>query len=270
MNGELAQAVALVAHGNLFLARGADADAPDLLRTNSTFRYVSSVTFARYRSRDERSGTLAAADVPAWFRFLRADGVRRLWHVAFAWERRDAREYQMAGFAGAVPVAIQGDAAGAFELWYPASRYEKGAEGAPWAVEYRSLVFDESHALQPDLGAVKSRLAAALLRAERFARAAGEATLVWAEWFSKALALLEDASPATPFHPDILPPEGYGLEARQLMAAAAQAYVFGGMGSWNDVWLKDEGARREYDDVTAELYDAVKLATVAAPNSFTP
>lgn len=270
MNGELAQVVALVAHGNVFLGGDTNSAAPDLLRTNSTFRHVSSVKFARYRDRGERSGTEVAADVPAWFRILREAGVRRLWHVAFGWERRDAPEHQMAGFAGAVPVAIQGDLREAFELWYPAWRYEKGSEGAPWAVEYRSLMFNESHARRPDLGAVKTRLGAALVRAERFARGAGEATLGWAEWFSKALALLDDAAPVAPFHPDILPAEGYGLEARRLMAAAVQAHVFGGMGSWNDVWLEGEELRREYESVSAELYDAVKVAAVAAPNSFTP
>ncbi len=29
------------------------------------------------------------------------------------------------------------------------------------------------------------------------------------------------------------------MDARQLMAAAAQAYVFGGMGSWNDMGFEN-------------------------------
>lgn len=212
-----------------------------------------------------------ATDVPDWFRFMRASGARRLWHIAFAWGRRDIAEHQAVAFAGGVPMAIQADLPGAFELWYPAWRYEGGAGSKPWTVEYRSLMFDTNHALpQLELGVVKARLRDAIAQAELFARGAGDSTRYWAEWFSKALRLLDDTSPNPPYHPDMLPEEGYSLAARQILAAAAQAYVFGGMGSWNDLWLDEEGARREYERVTRELYESIKLATVAAPNSFPP
>ncbi|MBW3624663.1 MAG: hypothetical protein KY468_14755 [Armatimonadetes bacterium] len=65
----------------------------------------------------------------------------------------------------------------------------------------------------------------------------------------------------------MLPEEGYSLLARQLLATATQAYVFGGMGSWNDIGF--EGSlQREYEKVSADLYEVIKVTTIMVPNSF--
>ena len=42
--------------------------------------------------------------------------------------------------------------------------------------------------------------------------------------------------------------------------------MFGGMGSWNDVWLPDEHDRAEYDRRTESLYAAVVDALLAVAN----
>src|SRR4051794_262143 len=47
--------------------------------------------------------------------------------------------------------------------------------------------------------------------------------------------MLTAVEPTAPYHPDILPSAGYTLAARQLLAGAVASFVFGGMGSWNDV-----------------------------------
>ena len=49
------------------------------------------------------------------------------------------------------------------------------------------------------------------------------------------------------------------------MAAAVSAYVFGGMGSWNDMWFEDDAAA-SYQDITRSLYQAVMFAIDAAAN----
>ena len=71
-----------------------------------------------------------------------------------------------------------------------------------------------------------------------------------------------------PFHPDLLPDTGFSLEARQILASAAQADVFGGMGSWNDMGFEQVDTQREYKKVTKELYEAIKLDIIMASNSF--
>jgi hypothetical protein len=47
---------------------------------------------------------------------------------------------------------------------------------------------------------------------------------------------------------------------------ASQAWVFGGMGSWNDLGFPDAADNDRYRAVTAGLYDAVLGAIAAAAN----
>jgi len=87
--------------------------------------------------------------------------------------------------------------------------------------------------------------------------------------FAQALVLPDSPHPALPYHTDLLPAVGFSLEARQTLAAAAQACVFGGMGSWNDLALEQAEMQPRYEQISAALYEAVKSALVMASNTFT-
>jgi hypothetical protein len=266
MNGELAQIVALVGHGNQFLSGGSLE-----LSNNSTFQYVSAVKFARYKTNQDTQGVEVASSVSEWLSFLRSIGVTRLWNIAFDWQQQDFPEHIAAAFSGSIPRAIQADLPNGYELWYP--QWETGGQDnkKPWIVEYRSLMFPYSHMLPVQkMSIVKSQIKQAVSQAEKFAKRSDVNASNWAVWFSKSLELLDSAVPAAPFHPDLLPDAGYGLEARQVLAAAVQAYVFGGMGSWNDLGFEKTKTHKEYERITKELYEAVKFAIVMASNSFVP
>ncbi len=47
---------------------------------------------------------------------------------------------------------------------------------------------------------------------------------------------------------------------------AQKAWVFGGMGSWNDLWFEGE-AQGEYDRVSDRLFQTVNEAIRAAANT---
>ncbi len=314
MNGEVAQIVALVAHGNLFLS-GKDVD----LSTNSTLQYVSSIKFVRYKSNQDTQGAEVADSVSEWFSFLRSARVSRLWHVDFYQQRQDIPAHIASAFSGGVRHAIQADLPDGFELWFPKwettgpihagrksvkqererhqkatfqnlvsllckffrcrggrnhassaaskSPEEAGDEGQykPWSVEYRGFMSSNSCALpMQEMRAVKNRLRQAVSRAKAFAP-----RTLWARYFAGSLEALESPAPVFPFG-DMLPSSGFPLEARQLLAAAAQAYVFGGMSSWNDLALpNDPEIIKEYEEISTELYEAIQFAILAASNSFT-
>lgn len=61
--------------------------------------------------------------------------------------------------------------------------------------------------------------------------------------------------------------KNYTLEATQVIAAAAKAWVFGGMGNWSDNYYG-----KEYDEehrrVTKALFDVVCKALICGVNSF--
>lgn len=263
MNGELAQIVTLVTYGNHFLT-GNDVD----LSSNSTFHYLSSINFARYKSNKDKSGDVVAGSISEWFAFLRSNQVSRLWNVAFSWDRPDMPEHIAASFAGGVARAIQADLPDGYELWYPLWQ-TGGPRDKPWNVEYRGLMFANSHVYPaPPVGFVKEKLRKAIVYVESFARRPEVGAGFWADHFTKSLDLLDSPAPMMPYHPDMLPDTGFDLVTREVMAAAAQAYVFGGMGSWNDMGFADKNLNNEYKKITKELYEAVKMSIVIASNAY--
>ena len=269
MDGQLAQLITLVAHGSRFLSGSLPSETLDLQQSHSAFQYVGTLTFVRYQNRQAAQGTEIASDVRHWLETLRSEGATRLWYVAFAWRRDDLPEHIAVSFAGGVPRAIQVDFPHGYELWYP--QWTVGDKDEPsrriWRVEYRALRADHSQAMTPNVEAVQIDFRQKLEAAEAFAQSS-EGAQSWAKVFTDARQLLTDAAPQPPYHADILPPDGYSLPARQLLAAAAQTDVFGGMGSWNDLGFSDKSVQAEYEQVTRELYEAVKLSFVAAVNSF--
>ena len=266
MNGELAQIIFLVAYGNLFL-NGGEAEKVDL-SANSIFQYVSSIRFARYKSNQDTQGFEVANSVSDWFAFLHSVKVTRLWNIAFGWQRQDIPEHVAAAFSGGVPKAIQADIPNSFELWYP--QWKTGGQSPkPWLVEYRSLMFSNSHTLpMPAMSMVKNQLRKAVSQAEKFAKRSDVNISNWANQFTNSLELLESPHPQIPFYSDLLPNIGFSLDARQILAAAVQSYVFGGEGSWNDVGFKKPEVNKEHERITKELYAAVKFAITMASNSF--
>jgi hypothetical protein len=47
---------------------------------------------------------------------------------------------------------------------------------------------------------------------------------------------------------------------------AQAAWVFGGMGSWNDLGFAENDLQRQYEQITRELFTAVLQACVSAAN----
>ncbi len=117
-----------------------------------------------------------------------------------------------------------------------------------------------------DLNTIKDDLRHALNRIARFAERRSSGFL---ESFSKALEELESSTPS-PFgwKGKIIPTAlEMRLEAKQLLSAGQAAYVFGGMGSWNDQYWPDPEINAEYDAVSGELFAAVEDGLTAAANS---
>ena len=169
----------------------------------------------------------------------------------------------------ACPRAIQADLPDGYELWYPQWQ-TGGPKDKPWFIEYRGLLFANSHIYPaPPMGLVKQKLRSIIVEVEAFSRRPQVDSTFWADHFSKSLALLDSTEPVPPYHPDILPDSGFDLETRQVLAAAMQAYVFGGMGSWNDMGFADKNLNAEYQKITKELYEAVNMSIVFASNSYT-
>jgi len=250
VTGELDELVALAAHGNAFLAGGGDA--PELLDANSTFRFVRSVEFVN-------GDGPSVVGTATWLTGLRDGGTTRLAIDA------DSIDPHFAAFANAGRWWLVASSPGGPVGWR--GEWTVVEPHAPdhriWAVTYRRLDRVPERT-SPPLDATRLELQAALEDVLAFCAPRFD------DNFREATAMLDSPSPTIRRLDDLLPERGYGLAARQLLAAASSAWVFGGMGSWNDLVFDDPESKDAYGKVSARLFDAVLCAAVAATNSFDP
>jgi len=280
MHGELALAIALAAHGNAYLGSARDSKPPELVGTNSTLQYVSSLVFresegdiplpsaaeAIRRTEQGRFEDLGSPQgTSAWYLRLRRAGATRL-HVAKLPVQLDLPEVIAASFSGGIPWAIEVDHPTSSSLWIPIWKHE-GSSKKPWKVYVSGFALTHKpRQPPPDLGAMAETLHEALAQALDFSvRAKLE---FFPNDFTQALTLLDSDSPEIPYYLDLLPVVGYSLLARQVTASAARGWVFGGMMSFNDLGFKETALEDEYKALLTRLYDTVVGALISAANSY--
>jgi hypothetical protein len=265
VNGELAALAAVAAYGSPWLAGAGANPAPDLLGSNSCFQFVH-VLVAELPANGllRRTGTVQGT--AAWLAALRERGVDRLVLLTNLPMSGDLPPHIASAFANAGGWGLLASGAVPSTLW--TVRWDVGAPNAPdsriWDLTATSTPFDHP---QPPVSSVedaRSILRSALREIEEFANRSGLDD--WSPWFARAEALLDAPAPSPPYHADMLPSDA-SLQRRQLAAAAVQAWVFGGMGSWNDMGPSDSALPGEYEQVSRQLYDALLNALSAATYS---
>ena len=265
MNGELAQRMALVGWGNEMLAGRVDTDLDD----HDTLRFVRSVTFEGSRRRRWRSPKTATS-VHEWIADLTA---RQTDHLEL-----DALGQLLSGHAGALDpqrsagfanstgtpiLAVRSSTAEVWRSTWSVGRDDRPADDRIWDVVYEPLgEIDDPRLSHPSVETATGQLAASLDAIHHFALT--QDTGHWIGWFADARELLTSPEPVVPYHPQLLP--DHGLEHSRLTAALTKAWVFGGMGSWNDLGFGEPDVDAEYRAVTGDLYAAVMAAADAVTN----
>lgn len=272
MNGELAQVAALVAYCEAYLQAEPDTPAPELSPSHSTFQYIHDLAFARKERRFAviPIHAVVARATGAWCWDLRVRGAAhvRLWVAAAA---RDLPAHIAAAFSGGGTWGIQVELTGSLELWTPrwVARHRGHPENRIWSVTYVGQQLDAPLVQEnPGPGHATAELRKALHYAREFAARTSHGG--WGDLFDEAACTLEQEAPEIPYHPDLIPSTLDAPVARRLLAAASKAWVFGGMGSWNDAYFEAPDQQREYESVTSRLYAAVLGAVAAATNSLHP
>ena len=262
MNGELAALIALSLHGNDWLASESRA-APDLDTANSAFQYVATVQATSPQRRLLGTRTWTAEGVAAWLRFVKDTKARRLYLVIGGSPSSGLPDPVAASFANGGRWALVSDGSTP-RLWR--SQWAVQDRNRPdqriWAVRLIGDPLRRPWRAEPpaSLSVARDDLRSALETIRAFAERAELTT--WAAWFGEALDLLAAPEPLIPYNPD-LAPATISVESRQLLAAAVKAWVFGGMGSWNDLGFDDEALQAEYAQRTGVLYGSVLAAFVA-------
>ncbi len=256
MNGELAQYFTLATHGSAWL-RGYDTSTPaDLERLNSTFQFVGVLTFAN------------ASSVSSWLRLLSTAGVDRIWLAVpdLRSAGDDGLSWRRAAFAGGLTAGLLTTSKSGNHLWR--ASWDVGDRDAPngriWKVAYHPIrvTFDPQ---RPTIDDAAATLDATLATAEQFASRSGSQP--WDAFFANARRQSADPTAEPPYHLDLFPDQGYSEASRRLASMAQAAWVFGGMGSWNDLGFPEPEIQHEYEQISRDLFAAVMLACVASANA---
>ncbi|MFC7378092.1 hypothetical protein [Brevundimonas sp. GCM10030266] len=250
MQGHIAQSIGLTLAANARHQGLAAARWPDA----SVFLFCKHVRFVR-------RGTTAYADPEQW---LASTGSGAVLRVASR-NNSGLGDRESVGFAGGGPLLIV--PTGTQSAWW--SDWQVGDSNAEdrriWTVTYHETAPPPAPRQPPATAHDgKARLVRALDKAIAFASAQ---QMGFDDYLAKSTRLLDAPEPLADFyHPDIIPEGLMDLEHAQLFGCAAASWVFGGMGSWNDVWFQGD-VRAEYDRVSDQLFSSIIDALVTATNS---
>jgi hypothetical protein len=265
VQGGIAQTAGLVLAANARL-RGLPARSgwPD----GSTWIFCREVRF----DGRERPGLLGrrpvtAADPDQWLATLPAGATHAQLQV-FA-RNHGPPDRQGVAFANGGPVFLAQLLGRTTESWYGEWRVtdQTAADRRIWSVAYRQVPDMPTELPARTRGDVRERLEAVLGEALAFSRRHG---LAFSGSFEAAVEALDAVDPLIDApHADLVPEGLLPLAARRLFAAAGRAWVFGGMGSWNDL-VFDGGEQASYDALSDRLFWTVIDALVAATNASAP
>ncbi len=262
MQGSIEQSIGLTIAGNAFLQ---GRDIGRFWPESPLFVFCESVRFVEAaQGWEAEREKLVAPDPLAWFAGL-AEDCRGLRLHAVRRQRVEIEDWMDVGLVDGGPVwLLETVGSPTPRLWFDDWRFSDGSatEDKPWSLIYHGAPpTGPLPAVETDLGKVEQDLAAALDAIWAFARRIDSH---FATYFAEALAMLERRTSPDPDFLLTLGPTGLlSPQAERILGACRRAWVFGGMGAWNDGAY--EGV--EGDRLTEALFDRLQTALAAAASS---
>ena len=270
MQASIAQVAALTIYGNAYLLR-ANATA-GFYPENSTFEHCEFVNFIdRVQEQTEWIEVPFASNPLEWFERLRKEGIDTL-RMAFGRSgQTQTADRMLVGFVGGGGRwLIEAQSSGLSDFWE--GRWQLGDRSRPdrriWRITYARIAKRQPQ-LQPqgleNLPGLSHELDRQLAEIEEFARS--QKLENFANLFQSARSRLHSDPPyPDQYHSDLTRTEFLPRVACQLLAACQDAWVFGGMGSWNDQGF-DAITQPRYEALSEGLYQLLNRAIVVAANS---
>ena len=268
MNSPLAQIVALTCYGNASLN---GAGMAPFFPGNSTCQYCDSLDWVEMHKNlfGKTKEKNVARTFEDWIARLRKQGAAaiRLHH-----ESRNSptiSDRMSAGFVGGGGYwnmeVLRKD--GQSDFW--AARWVVWNQQAPgdriWRVTYGLLNTASTRSdTRRDLTAIEADFKKALQAIHAFS--ARENCTGFTDSFAKALQAMANPQAETEYHKDLVPQDQLGATATGMLKAASCAWVFGGMGSWNDMGFQG-AAQQEYEKVSDDLFNVMNEAVAVAASS---
>ncbi|WP_211296440.1 hypothetical protein [Paenibacillus donghaensis] len=255
MNGELHQLLLITALGNGHLINGADAFHKELQRTdNLAVRFVA-------------EGGGQSWTWPKWLAELKEKGCQRLMLNGLV----SASAWNNSVFVGSgAPSGVTTLGTSGESLWRVEWRMDQYRSQTRWKITYTEQKITAGHKEAREfipLVELAGKLEEVLSQIAELAVEIGEA--FWSSsFFEPAIGILKGTGPAAQLSFEL--PAVYTDRARALLNAVYKAWVFGGMGSWNDsppYAAHLQGREQDYDRLSARLYETLLQCARGAVNS---
>jgi hypothetical protein len=263
MNGAVIQSIALALYGNAYLKHNYPID--DFWQ-NSVFQFCAKTDFVTFSQNGAKKlkEILAAKDPIEWIKSSKGK------FESFGLEYISsgmANEQKFAGFigGGGTRFVVRSDKTSS-EYW--TAKWEVTNQNDPqrkiWSVTYGLIKTERKRERENDKN-YKDRLYNALVNIRDFAEKIDEKH--FARCFQKALETIDARGKVKySYHTDLTPSCYDDTDIGYLLDACQSAWVFGGMGSWNDTWVEKK-FQEEYEAVSAELYSSISKTIDGCVNS---
>lgn len=268
MVGSTAQVAALTCHLN---ARKLGIATHDFIPDNSTCKFCESIHFLRQKRGwfNRRGSWQVVARTPnEWLDSIVESGFSRAVLVHNLSYDAKLSDRMSAGFVGGggrwLLCVEQNKQSDYWEASWEVGNRE-AADRRIWKVQY-ALVAAGPIAKSPaiSIDELANQLVGALTEIETFARKHDLSG--FADCFAKAQKCLGADDPfSLVYHRDLAPEGALSLPAARLLASCQAAWVFGGMGSWNDLGF-DGDDQIVYQKLSDCLYDLLNKAICAGVN----
>jgi hypothetical protein len=247
--------IQLTAYGNAVL-RG-NFPVEKFFPENPTFKNSQRIGFFKT---DREEPYKIASDPEEWFGILKENNCESLNLYRSFPENSPAPERQMSAFMGGSSwfVVTNHHKSSSYWLAKPGNRKSLGLYYNVSNEPVFSLNFSSP-------GEQKEKMKNILSRIHSFASKKGIKN--FADSFQKALNELDSDTPLS-YNPQFIPTEFYPLEARQLLSSVFYAWVFGGMGSWNDLHFPETEDQKKYGQLSDELFSTLIESIESGANAY--
>lgn len=273
MQTELAQIISLTSYGNEFLKTG---QIPENYFPDGTiFQHCNSVDFRDFKKSfffSKPTESISASNPLDWFNLLKREGcVQIRLYYKPAEKNNFGPEYNLAGFAGGAGTWLIETNFGSYSHYWQ-KRWQvtnkDAVDNKIWGVNYARTVQQSAPTNQQiAIQQTKENLGNTLKELIDFCVQLN--LKYWLETFEKAETILTDLTPNKLFyHYDLIVTKNYSLDAQQLLFSAGTAWVFGGMGWWNDMGFDDKEVEETYLRLSQQLYEQLLQSIIATTNSY--
>lgn len=264
MSQKLVQVVALVTYGNLYLqGKSTEFDFDKLVTENCFGRDFIDPPINGIAG----STKVLASDTSKWFKYLNDKGAKRLKLFYKRSDHIELPDHITTAFVGGGSqwlIEVQFETTSDLYLseWFPSTEIGLNTRKTHCVRFNHDMTHLEDVSKSVQMS--REELSKALQDLAEFAGKFDYARN-WVNNFNRALTTLQEFEPKS--SDEFLPAGMYSKEARQLIEAAFASWVFGGMGSWNDMNF-GEANHAKYESLSEDLYTILCEAIVAAVNSY--